>query len=332
MATGFVPEEDQGVCITTYQLNPGASLEQAKIVSNQIDDVVSKIKVVKYMSSVTGYNIITAAKNPSAGAKFVSFLPWEERDPATEDTDHIIQMILEGTAHITDARIFAFNIPAIPGLGVVGGFDFRVQDYLSGDLTQFMSYVDQIMDEARKDPRIGGVYTSFDPSYPMYNVDFNREKINAMGVDMADLLTTMQTYLGSYYINDFNKFGKVFKVYAQADVKFRSNKADVSNLYVKNNKNEMVPISALVSLTDIKGPQMVTHYQLYRSIQINGNPAAGYSSGDAMDAMEEIAHRVLPKQYGFEWSGMSLQERESSSSTAMTFIFVIISYELYQKY
>ena len=282
------------------------------------------IPAIADISTVTGYNLITAAKDPSVGMKFLNFLPWDQRDPKTDNTDAIIKKIFKATAHIMDAKVIAFNLPGIPGMGVVGGFDLRVQDHLSGNLKQFQSYVDQVIAEANADPRVGAAYTSFNASYPMYYVDFKREKINALGVEMSDLLTTVQTYLGAYYINDFNRFGKVFKVYAQADVKFRSNKTDISKLFVKNNVDKMIPLDALISIENIDGPQMITHYQLYRSIQVNGYAAPGHSSGEAMDAMEEIIKHVMPKQYGYEWSGMSLQERESSSSTALTFAFVII--------
>ncbi len=204
-------------------------------------------------------------------------------------------------------------MPGITGLGSVGGFDFRLQDYLSGDMGTFMYYAQEIIKEANADPRIGRAFTTYDPSYPMYEINIDRKKANALGVDVATLFGTMQTYLGSFYVNDFVKYGKVFKVFVQAKKEFRSDKSDIHKLFVKSKQGKMVPMSALISVEEQLGPQNISHYNLYRSIQINGSPAQGYSSGQAMAAMEEIAARVLPNTYGYDWSGMSFQEKAAGN-------------------
>jgi hydrophobe/amphiphile efflux-1 (HAE1) family protein len=322
--TAFVPEEDKGVVLVGFNLKPGASITQTQKISSQVEEVLKGIKGVKEITTVEGYNIITSSLDPSAGVKFVTLDPWEERDFKTQNVRAIIKQVFMGTASISDAKVFAFNLPGIPGLGAVGGFDFRVQDYMASDIEQFQFYVNEMLVEANKDPRIGAAYTTFNAAYPMFYVDFDREKANALGVNLADIFVTMQTYLGSFYINDFTKYGKVYRVFAQAKKEFRSERSDVSKLFVKNNQGEMVPLSAVVHIKNITGPQNITHYNLYRSIQVNGFPAPGYSSGDAMAAMEEIQKRVMPKEYGFEWAGMSLQEKISGSSTAATFAFVVL--------
>ena len=322
--TGFVPEEDQGIALVGYMLKPGSAIVETERIAERIEKRLKSIKGIREVTTINGFNIVNGSMDPSSGVKFITFDPWEERDPLTEDVRAIIQNIFAKTADLTDAKIFAFNLPGIPGIGSVGGFDFRIQDYMASDIVQLQNYVNQVIAEANKDPRISVAYTTFNASYPMYYIDFNREKINALGVNMADIFTTMQTYLGSYYINDFTKFGKVFRVYAQAKKEFRSDKADISKLFVKNDNGDMVPLSALIRIESMNGPQSIMHYNLYRAIQVNGAAAAGYSTGDAMNAMEEIAHRVLPREYGFEWSGMSLQEKTSGSSTVMTFVFVLI--------
>lgn len=322
--TAFVPEEDKGVVLVGFNLKPGASIVQTQKVSAQVEAILREIKGVEEITTVEGYNMITSSLDPSAGIKFITLAPWEERDPKTQSAGAIIRQVFIRTAAISDAKVFAFNLPGIPGLGAVGGFDFRVQDYMSSDILQFQGYVQEMLAEANSDPRIGAAYTTFNASYPMFYVDFNREKANALGVNMSDIFTTMQTYLGSYYINDFTKYGKVYRVFAQAKKEFRSDKSDISKLFVQNNKGEMVPLSALVSVKNIDGPQNITHYNLYRSIQVNGFAAPGFSSGDAMTAMEEIQRRVMPKEYGFEWSGMSLQEKQSGNAIVMTFSFVLI--------
>ena len=322
--TAFVPEEDKGVIIVGYSLKPGASIIQTGKINAMVEKTIRSIEGVTDITTVDGYNIITSSLDPSAGVKFITLSPWEERDPQTQSAAAIIRQVFIRTASITDAKVFAFNLPGIPGLGSVGGFDFRVQDYMASDILQFQGYVNEMLMAANQDPRIGAAYTTFNASYPMFYVDFNREKANALGVDMANIFTTMQTYLGSFYINDFTKYGKVYRVFAQAKKEFRSDRSDIAKLYVKNNKSEMVPLSAVVTIKNIDGPQNLTHYNLYRSIQVNGFAAPGYSSGQAMEAMEEIQQRVMPKEYGFEWSGMSLQEKISGNATVMTFTFVLI--------
>jgi hydrophobe/amphiphile efflux-1 (HAE1) family protein len=322
--TAFVPEEDKGVIIVGYNLKPGASITQTEIINREVEKVLKSIPAIKEMTTVDGYNMITASLDPSAGVKFLSLKPWEERDPETESAAAIIRAVYQKTAYISDAKVYALNMPGIPGLGSVGGFDFRVQDYMSSEINQFQAYVSELIKEANADPRIGVAYTTFNANYPMYYVDFKREKANALGVELSDIFTTMQAYLGSFYVNDFVKFGKVYRVYIQAKKEFRSEKGDISKLYVKNAKSEMVPLSAVVQVKEITGPQNITHYNLYRSIQINGMAAPGHSSGEAMQAMEELQKKIMPKEYGFEWSGMSLQEKESGSSTVMTFVFVIL--------
>jgi hydrophobe/amphiphile efflux-1 (HAE1) family protein len=322
--TAFVPEEDKGVVLVGFNLKPGASIEQTTLISAKVEDVLKTIDGVVDITTVEGYSIITSSLDPSAGVKFITLSPWEERDPQTQSASAIIKEIFMKTRSISDANVFAFNLPGIPGLGSVGGFDFRIQDYSASNIIQFQGYVQQMLVEANKDPRIGAAYTTFNASYPMFYVDFNREKANALGVNMSEIFTTMQTYLGSYYINDFTKYGKVYRVFVQAKKEFRSDKYDIAKLFVQNNSGDMVPLSAIASIKNINGPQNITHYNLYRSIQVNGFAAPGYSSGDAMRAMEEIQRRIMPKEYGFSWSGMSLQEKESGNAIVMTFSFVLI--------
>jgi multidrug efflux pump subunit AcrB len=178
--------------------------------------------------------------------------------------------------------------------------------------------------EANADPRISRAFTTYNPNYPMYRIDIDRKKANALGVDVATLFGTMQTYLGSFYVNDFTKFGKVFRVFVQADKKYRSDKSDISKLFVKNKQGKMVPMSALITVKEEVGPQVLAHFNLYRSVQINGSAAPGHSSGEAMAAMEEIAKRVLPNTFGYSWSGMSYQEKLAGNAQAMIFIFVAL--------
>jgi len=322
--SGFVPSEDKGICMVSVNLKPGTSLVQTSKVRKEVEAIIYAIDGVENIVSVEGYNIVTSAMDGSALAMFVSLKDWRLRTTKQNSVFGIIQQIKQKTATVDEANIAAFNMPGIPGVGNVGGFDFRLQDYLSGDLETFEHYANEVIKAAFADPRIAYAFTTFATDYPMYDIEIDREKANALGVNISDLFTTMQAYLGSIYVNDFTKFGKVFRVFVQADKAFRSAKEDINKLFVKNASNKMIPINALITIKEMIGPQNLTHYNMYRSIQINGAAAPGYSSGDAMQAMDEISKKVLPSAYGYEWSGMSYQETLAGNSQIYVIIFVLL--------
>jgi len=322
--TGFVPSEDKGVCIVAVNLKPGTSLSKTTKVRKVVEKRLYTIPEIENIVIIDGYNIVTSSLDSASVAMFVSLKDWKERTQPGQDVESIIRKIKKITTDISDANIVAFNLPGIPGIGAVGGFDFRLQDYLSGDLETFKHYADEIIKEANADKRISHAFTTFAINYPMYDIKINREKANALGVNMSDLFTTMQIYMGSVYVNDFTKFGKVFRVFVQADKEYRSSKSDISKIFVKNYNGKMVPLSALLEIKEIIGPQNLSHFNMYRSIQINGAAAPGHSSGEAMTAMEEIAARVLPSTYGYEWSGMSYQEKLAGNAQIYVVIFVTL--------
>ncbi len=322
--TGFVPAEDKGMLMASVNLKPGTSISQTIKVRKEVEDIIYAIDGIENIISIEGYNIITSAMDGSALAMFISLKDWDERTTPQNSAFGILKQIKQKTASISEANIAAFNLPGIPGVGNVGGFDFRLQDYLSGDLDTFENYAQEIIQAAFGDPRIAYAFTTFATNYPMYDIKIDREKANALGVDMGSLFTTMQAYLGSIYVNDFTKFGKVFRVFVQADKEYRSSKEDISKLYVKNIDDKMVPLSALIHVEEMIGPQNLTHYNMYRSIQINGAAAPGYSSGDAMQAMDEISKKILPSTYGYEWSGMSYQETLAGNAQIYVVFFVLL--------
>jgi hydrophobe/amphiphile efflux-1 (HAE1) family protein len=322
--TGFVPSEDKGVCIVSVNLKPGTALPQTVKIRKEVEKRIYSIPEIANVIVIDGYNLVTSSLDSASVAMYVSLKDWKERSKPGQDVESIIRKIRKITADISDANIAAFNIPGIPGIGAVGGLDLRLQDYLSGDLDTFKHYADEVIKEANADKRISHAFTTFAINYPMYDININREKANALGVNMSDLFTTMQIYLGSVYVNDFTKFGKVFRVFVQADKEYRSSKDDISKIFVKNINGKMVPLSALLEIKEIIGPQNLSHFNMYRSIQINGAAAPGYSSGEAMAAMEEIANRVLPSSYGYEWSGMSYQEKLAGNAQIYVVIFVTL--------
>jgi len=329
--SGFVPEEDKGTLMVMFNLKPGSSIEKTSTIRRDFEDIILNIPGIKDLVIIDGFNILSGSMDSSSGAGFITLTPWEERTSPELQVDAIIKAINRKGQAIADANLIAFNVPGIPGLGTVGGFDFRFQDYLSSDLNTFVSFSDQLIAEANKDPRIAMAYTTYAPNYPMLAVDVDRRKAAALGVEMGELYSTMQAYFGSFYVNDFSKYGKVYKVFIQADKNFRSEVRDIDKLFVKNYQGNMVPLSTLVKVHFKTGPQNLTHYNMYRSITINGSAAPGYSSGQAMAAMGEISAKVLPPEntYGFDWSGMSYQELLAGNMTIYVFSFAILAVYLF---
>lgn len=324
--TGFAPEDDKGAFMVMFNLTPGTALVKTKEVRKQLEEILINIPGVKDVVLLDGFNLLSSTRDSAAGAGFISLIPWEERQTPKLSIGSIIKTVNMRGAGIVDAKVAAFNIPSIPGLGTVGGFDFRLQDYLAGDLNTFVGYSNQLITAANQDPRIAMAYTTYAPNYPMLYVDIDRKKAAALGVDMAELFSTLQTYLGSVYVNDFTKFGKVFRVFVQADMGFRSEVGDINTLFVKNYNGDMVPMSSVAKIDKIIGPSDLPHYNMYRTITINGSAAAGYSSGQAMEAMEELAKEILPadNSYGYEWSGMSREEKLAGNAKIYVFSFALI--------
>ena len=324
--TGFVPSEDKGAFLVMFNLKPGTSLNRTAELRGQVEEILNSIDGVEELVLIDGYNLLSGTLDSSAGAGFVSLKPWDERTDPSQGVESIITQVNQRGAAIVDANIAAFNIPGIPGIGSVGGFDFRLQDYMSGDLNTFVGYAHQLIAAANADPRIGMAYTTYAPNYPFVRIDIDRKKAASFGVDLAELFVTMQTYIGSFYINDFNKFGKVFRVYVQAEKDFRSEIKDINAIFVKNRSGNMVPMSAMVELEKTIGPSDLSHYNMYRSINITGEAAPGYSSGQALTAMEEVAAKVLPEDnsYGYEWSSMSYQEKLAGNMKIYVFSFALI--------
>ena len=323
--SGFVPEEDKGAFLVMMNMKPGTALQQTTKIRKQVETMITDIPGIKDLVLIDGYNMLSSTMDSSAAAGFVSLLPWEQRTEPGMSAQELIMTINRKGSQLTDANVVAFNIPGIPGLGTVGGFDFRYQDYLAGDVNTFIGNAGAIIAAANQDPRIGMAYTTYAANYPMLFIEVDRKKVAALGVNMDELFSTMQAYLGSVYINDFNKYGKVFRVYVQADSSYRNERRDISRIFVRNINNQMVPLSTLVQVKYQTGPQNLQHHNMYRSITINGSAAPGYSSGQAMDAIAEIANaRVTGKSFGFDWSGMSYQELLAGNMTIYVFTFALI--------
>lgn len=337
LPTGFIPAEDQGTLITTVTLQPGSTLNQTNQTVDNVVKLLESIDGIKSVISVAGYNTITGALDTSATTIFTVLDDWDDRTTPETSVNGIISAITTKSAkEIKNASVRAFNMPAIPGISAVGGFEFKIQNLQGMPKKEFESYAREFIEKLNKDKRIMMAYTTYNSTYPQYFVDINRDKVSSLKVNLNDLFAVLQTYLGSYYINDFSKYGKTYRVYLQADEQYRSTKSSISNFFVKNKNQDIVPLSALVQIKQISGPNTITHFNSYQSISVNGvhNIKKGYSSGDAINAINEIA-LTLPSSIGYEYSGMTLQEKEAGNaavyifalSLIMVFLFLSAQYE-----
>ena len=308
---GFIPEEDQGILGINVQLPAGASLVRTAEVLKKVEDVVSKSKAVESYQTIGGFGLVTNTYQPNYGTLFVRLKPWDERHDAAEKIKPIMAEWMKGFAAIPEAVVFPFNIPTLSGFGAAAGFNFLIQDR-SGSMT-----VDQLGDQARKfiaaarqRPELGNVFTSFDPNYPQVKVDLDREKARTLGVPVNDVFQAMSSAMGGAYVNDFNRFGRLYRVYVQAEPESRLKSEDIGHIYVRSKTtNQMIPLSTLVSTKDVAGTEITTRFNLLRSVEITGAPAAGYTSGQALAALEQVFADQMPKEMSFAYSQLSYQEK-----------------------
>jgi HAE1 family hydrophobic/amphiphilic exporter-1 len=321
----FLPVEDQGYFFVVVQLPDGASLERTDAVAKKVRDVLQSTPGVEIVGSISGLNFLTNAAQSNSAVEFAILKPWDERPPE-QNASRIVAEVRPKLLSIPDAIALSFDPPSIPGLGATGGFEFQVED-LTGRGAQALNDVTQaLLAEARKQPELNPqqLFSAFSTSTPQYNYDLDRTKAKLLGLNLPDVFNTLQIYLGSLYVNDINLFGRTFRVTLQADKDARANPTDISRFYVRNAGGGMVPLSTLGSLQNIVGPETVTHYNNYGSALINGGAAPGYSSGQAVAAMQRAAAAVLPRDYSFEWTGVTLQELKAGSMASLIFGLAIV--------
>ena len=315
--TAFLPDEDQGYLITIMQGPDGSSLNYTEDVIEQIEQTYEPVDEVAGTFSIGGFSFTGNAANTSIS--FIPFIPWGDRLEPQQSAQAVLGRIIGSLLSIQDARVFAINPPAIQGLGNVGGLIFQLQDQGNSDLQDFLGVKDQVIAAASERPELQAAFTTYTANSPQLEVEVNRDRAKALQVDINDIFNTLGIFLGSRYVNDFNAFGRSYRVYVQADQQFRSNPGDIEQLYVRSQTGQMIPLGNLVTVNQVTGAQVLNHYNLYRSIEINGIVAPGYSSGQAIAAMEEVAAEVLPRTMGFEWSGISLEEIESGGQAPIIF-------------
>lgn len=323
--TGFIPIEDEGRLFVTYEMPEGTSTTRSVNMLLDIMQRVREIPAVKDVGGMAGLNIINFSSKSNAGTMFVNLKHWDERKSKDQHVQSVIQQIMAKTADIKEARVMAIAPPAIPGLGATAGFNIVLQQTTATDpIKDFEALAYEFIGKANARPEIGAAYTFFSTKTPSYRVDVDREKAMKLGVNINEIYSTLSTYLGSAYVNDFNLYGRNFRVVAQADSSFRSNIDNFNNYYVRNREGNMIPINTLITTTLIEQPSVISHYNLYRSIEINGSPAPGYSSGQAIQALREVAAEVLPQGYSYEFSGMSREEIKAGDSTILVFAVSIV--------
>lgn len=323
--TGFLPTEDEGRLYITLELPESASSTRTKEVMMQMNDMMQSVDGINHVTGIAGLNVINFSFKSNSATMFVQMDPWDERKEPSKQLYGIIAQLNEKFAGITDGNIVVVPPPAIPGLGRTGGFSFMLEQRAGGrDIKEMEQVMGQFLAAANQRPEIAMAYSFFNAKTPGYHITVDREKAKKLGVPMTEIFSTMSNYMGSSYVNDFTKYGRNFRVVAQADTSYRSGIEDLKQYYVINSKGESVPLSALVSYEVVENASVISHYNLFRSAEINGNAAPGYSSGQALAALQEVAAQVLPAGYGYDFSALSREELSSGNSTILIFSLAIV--------
>jgi HAE1 family hydrophobic/amphiphilic exporter-1 len=326
--TGFIPIEDEGRMFVTYEMPEATSTTRCVAMLKEISGRIRALPEVKVAGGLAGLNIVTFSTKSNAGTIFVMLKPWDDRKGKEHNVQSVIAKIRGITADIKEARVIPIAPPAIPGLGATSGFTFEIQQTSSTDnVQQFEKVAHDFLGKLNQRPEIGMAYTFFNARTPSYQVDVDKERAKKQGVLVSDVYTTLSTFLGSSYVNDFNLYGRNFRVMSQADSSFRGSLSNIEKYYVRNSQGGMIPLGSLITTKVIEAPAVLSHYNIYRSVEINGTPKPGYSSGQAIEALKEVAE-TLPAGYSYEFSGMSREEiaagSQQSTIFAISLIFVFL--------
>jgi len=332
LPAGFVPEEDMGVFLLNVQLPPAASAERTEAVVERVEDVLKKNEAVVACTAVGGLGMLTNSFSPEYASFFCSLTPWEERKTEEQKIRGVTRAISAGLAGIPAAIAFPFTPPTIPGFGASGGFNFLLQDR-SGTMsvTDLGRETGKFLAAARQRPELANLFTSFNPVTPQVKVALDREKARTLGVPINDVFAALQASFGSAYVNDFNRFGRLYRVYVQAEPQFRQTAEDIGQIYVRSKTTgEMIPLSTLITTTPSSGTELTNRFNLFRSVEISGQPGQGYSSGQAMAALEEVAAQTLPPEMRYAYAALSYQEKTAPPSgptfvLAIVFVFLLLA-------
>ncbi|MBW8687824.1 efflux RND transporter permease subunit [Chitinophaga rhizophila] len=319
---GFIPSEDQGMIYVNVTTPAGATVARTEAVLDEVQQVAANLPEGESVSTLAGFSLVNDVAGASYGMGMINLKPWEERERSVKE---IIAALEKETRNIADASIEFFPPPTVPGFGNSSGFELRVLDRTgSGDLRQTSDVTNNFINELKKRPEIGSAFTSFDPDFPQYMIHVDQAMAAKKGVSVENAMSTLQTLLGSFYASNFIRFGQMYKVMVQASPRYRTKPEDVMHLYVKNDAGEMVPFSNFIKMERVYGPEQLTRYNMYTAAMINGDAAPGFSSGDAIKAIEEVAAKSLPRGYAFEWSGMTREQILSGNQAVYVFALCLL--------
>lgn len=322
-ATGFIPTEDQGFIAISVSTPSGTSLNETQKVMTEAENVLGKLDASRDVTAISGFNLLTNSTSPSSAVVFVLLKPTEQRGKV-KNIDEIMNEVRGKLGAISGGNFFVFSFPTVPGFSNVEALDMVLQDKTGGKLDKFSGISQNFIAELMKQPAIAVAFTSFKADYPQLQLDIDDQKADQLGVNVKDILQTMQTYFGSAQASDFNRFGKYYRVVVQADIQDRADPSAIDRVFVKNSKGEMVPINTLVKLSRIYGSETASRYNLFNSISINAIPKPGFSSGDAIKAIEEVAAKQLPAGYGYEFSGQTREEISSGGQSTVIFLLCVV--------
>jgi HAE1 family hydrophobic/amphiphilic exporter-1 len=332
LPAGFIPDEDQGLFGVNVQLPPAASLERTSAVLKRVEDILAKIPELESYQTIGGYGVVTSTYQPNFGTIFARLKPWDERHGEAQHVKAIMAAVQRELAQIPEAIAFPFNIPTISGFGAAAGFNFLLQDR-SGTMSvdELGAQTRAFLAAARQRPEFASLFTAFDPTYPQVKVELDREKARTLGVPINDVFVAMSAAMGGTYVNDFNRFGRLYRVYVQADADYRRKPGDIGDVYVRSKTTgTMIPLSTLVTITSVPGTEITTRFNLLRSVEIQGAPARGVSSGQALAALEDVFKQTMPKEMGFAYSSLSYQEKVAPPPgptfiLAIVFVFLLLA-------
>jgi HAE1 family hydrophobic/amphiphilic exporter-1 len=319
--SSFLPDEDQGYFFVNLQLPNAASLQRTEEVAKKIEKVLSQTPGVKYTTSVVGFSLLSFVRTSYNAFFFVTLNPWDDRKTRAERYQEIKARLNQQLSQLPEGIAFDFAPPAIPGAGTSGGFTFVLEDRAGKDIQFLADNLNKFMAAARKRPEIGFVATTFLPSVPQQFVEVDRDKVIKQGVSISDVYRTIQAFMGGYFINYFNQFGRQWQVYIEAEGSYRTNAENVGQFYVRNSNGQSVPLSSLTRFEPRSGPEFTMRFNEYRSAQINGSAAPGYSSGQAMAALEEVFGQTMPREMGYDYKDMSFQEKKAQEGVSPAVIF-----------
>jgi len=328
--SGFLPEDDQGYLLMVAQLPPGASFQRTEAVLEQIREIVTRQPEVAKMVAISGLNLLAGVNTPFTGSGFITLKPWSDRPGRASSAQGLIERLYKQLAGIKEANIIIVAPPAIPGIGQAGGFEFVVADTSGGSLDRFNAQLQEFIAAASQRPELARVSTQFNNRVPEIEYVIDRDRAKSLGIPISNIFDTLQMFLGGTYINDFNLFGRTFRVTAEADGSARAGPDAVNTFYVRTAAGDMVPLSSLVTVKPARGPAYIERYNVYRAVTVNGSPAPGYSQGDALNAMEQVAG-ALPDNLTYYWTGSVLQQKRSGGQApylfamAMVFVFLVLA-------